>query len=136
MDSTKLNPDASLFNEEDHDILKNNRRVRTMLLNALVKDGEIPKDTEAQKMALAIMKDLDAEVLTRAKIKVASKTEQGITNLASLVGKALSSYRPGTPLPITTEQRRLPDAIRPSNIVPGEMDIGMLPLTLDDVQET
>jgi len=126
----------TVFNSEDTSILLNNRRIRTMMLTSLIKDGKPPVTNEDQKLALALMKDLDGEVLTRAKIKVASKTEQGLTNLTTLVGKALASYRPAEHVPVASDKRQLPGSIKPSNVVPGEMDVGMLPLTIEDITQT
>jgi hypothetical protein len=137
MGHANLNTDEdSAFNQEDTGILLNNRRIRTMMLTNLIKDGKPPVTNEDQKLALALMKDLDNEVLTRAKIKIASKTEQGITNLASLVGKALVSYRPSENVFVSKEKRRLPDSVKLTDAVPGEMDVGMLPLKLSDITET
>ena len=124
-----------LFSAEDLDTLKENRRLRKALINNLAKDDKVPFDKADKSMLISLLSGLDSEILTRARIKVAAKTEETASNLTQLVGQALMSYKPSAGEPVKPRITTLPDTVKATNIVPGETDFGNRQITLDDLKD-
>lgn len=125
--------DDDLFSADDKSILEQNNAIRKKMLAELCKSTGIPVGEEDRKLALTLMKDLDASIYTRARVAVARGTEKGITNLTAVVGKALLSYHPDHVPAAPAASRVLPKTIEVTDLVPGEMDIGLLPLKVEDL---
>lgn len=127
----------SLFSEDDQKILDLNKKIRRKILTQLSKDGsEIPEDKADRSLLLKTMEMADAEVIARARLKVAAKIGDDMANLTDVVGKALLTMKVETAsaAPITAEQlAQVPSHVPPPHVVPGLLDQGVIPVKLDEI---
>lgn len=124
-----------LFNRTDLDILAENRALRKALIGQLAPKGRLPMDKSDKTMLLALMNGLDSEVLTRARIKVAAKTEESVNDIRAMVSHALLNCSIPRAKPFSEADLKEPDHIKFKPPVPGQMDIGVKNLTMQDIEE-
>lgn len=62
------------FTADDVATLNETRRLRKLLVKQLVKDNQIPEDKSDKILLVNLINGLDAEVMSRARVKVAAKT--------------------------------------------------------------
>lgn len=124
-----------IFSSEDLAALNENRKLRRALIRMLSKGDKLPEDKADKTALIQLMAAADAEILTRARIKVAAKSEEAANNLANAVGSALKNFKiPPRPV-ITKEAFEVPAHIKAPTPVPGNMDIGNIPLTMADLED-
>lgn len=134
LDAEEGEQDA-IFNAEDNQILRSNRDLRRKMIALIMPEDKLPAEKEKLSALMSLMKDLDNEVLTRARIKVAVKSEENATNLNAMVCKALLQHKVGANGPAAASQRVLPSHLQITDIVPGEMDIGVIGVTMEELRD-
>jgi len=126
--------DDPVFNPVDAAILKNNRDLKINLIKKLTPNGNLPADKDQTTALLALMSSLDSEVLTRARIRVAAKTENGVSDLRALVAQALLNKPVKKPQAFSPKAIEAPAGMKFAQPVPGAMDVGVVNLTLKDLE--
>lgn len=122
-----------LFSADDLASLKENRRLRKALVTALAGDGKVPADRSEKTMLISLMAGIDNEIIGRARLKVAAKTEEQMTNLTGLITQTLLHCKV-EPIPNAPPRNMsLPDSIKTGPVVPGEMATGLAPVSLKEL---
>ena len=123
------------FSSSDLALLSENRNLRRELIKQLAPSGKVPIDKADKSMLLNLINGMDAEIIARARVKVAAKTEEALTNITAMVGQALLQHKAVPVADISDEALELPSHVNVPEPVPGQMDIGVIGLTIADVQE-
>jgi len=129
-------PSDGLFSEEDTLALNANRSLRRLLINSLSPTGKVPEDKADKSMLIQLMNGMDSEIIGRARLKVAAKTDENVTNLTGLVAQALMKHKVNAPVRTGPREVTLPATIKVTNPVPGEMDQGVVRVTLEEIQNS
>lgn len=124
-----------LFSADDEFILSQNRKLRTALINKLTPDNKVPEDKADKNMLIQLMNAQDSEIIARARLKIAAKSDETANNLAAMVGQAMKDFKHGSRPVVTKEAFQIPAHIVAPKLVPGQMDIGTVPLTMKDLEE-
>ena len=123
------------FSSDDIATLNETRRLRKLLVKQLVKDNQIPEDKSDKILLVNLINGLDAEVMTRARVKVAAKTEEALTDVRHFVAQALLQHNSRRPKTITSAAFEPPPGVERKTLVPGEAEIGVINLTMSDIEE-
>lgn len=124
----------AVFLKDELQILNSNRKIRQQLVKNLIGETYKLPDENADKTALLHLLDgLDKDAVQRAKLRLASKANDTMTDIKAVVAEALKRHRPTPSRPdgqrpsLSTLEYELTDA------VPGELDQGMIPLSSKDI---
>lgn len=124
------------LSDEDRATLDHTRHIRQTLVKSLVGENiRLPDDKTDKAVLLSLLDGIDKDVVNRNRIKIAAKTEQAIGNMSGVIAQALLKHRPGEPLIFEDRIIELPDSIPAVQTVPGEMSIGVISLTQEDLDE-
>lgn len=136
--STALNTKTkTLFTEQELDSLATTDLVRKSLIDLLVKDEKgnfkIP-GASAEKILLAQLLDgRDKAAMSVAKVRVADKAAESAKDFNAMASAVLLNHRAPERRKATAQERKLPDDIKPENIVPGETAIGLRNFTFEEI---
>ena len=122
-----------VFGVEDTEILAETRTLRRQLIKQLAINGKLPDDKSDKIMLTQLLNDLDGQVISRARTKIAAKTEDNNTNMNALIAQALMKHRVGTPNPLATQDMTLPKEFSAGEIVPGETSQGVNNVTMSEL---
>lgn len=129
-------PSDSFLSQEEDGILLENRRLRQALIRLLVQDANgtvrLPEPTSEKLMLTQLMGDVDKEVITRAKLRAANKSADAVANAAGAVAHLLKGYKVGQ-YQSRPEERILPAEVSDVEVVPGEMETGVVSFNMDDI---
>ncbi len=135
------NPAArkALFDEAEETELSDIQAIRKDLTNLLVRDEtgklKVPEKTADKVLLAQLLDGRERQVLTKARLKIASKTEENAQDLRASVAEALRTFRTSAK-PATPNDRIIPEEILNSiTPVPGEMSIGNIPMSIDEISE-
>lgn len=123
------------FTSDDLATLNETRRLRKMLIGQLMQEGKIPEDKADKALLTNLLNGLDAEVISRARVKVAAKTEEAVSDVRSMVAHALLQHRTNRPGPFSHKELEPPSHVQFRETVPGETDIGFINLKIEDIEE-
>ena len=127
-----------VYDDGDREVLESNQRVRLALIKKITSDGEkLPEDKADKVFVLGLLKDTDAQIFNKAKVKIAKNDSETAQDLAQATAEIIKRVqRPvRAPRPINEAQLVEPEGTKFRPPAPGETDIGLLPLTLDDIVE-
>jgi len=129
-------PSDSFLSQEEDGILLENRRLRQALIRLLAQDANgtvrLPEPTSEKLMLTQLMGDVDKEVITRAKLRAANKSADAVANAAGAVAHLLKGYKVGQ-YQSRPEERILPAEVSDVEVVPGEMETGVVSFNMDDI---
>ena len=77
------------FNEDQ--ILSYTHGIRKKVVNSIMEDGKVPKDTKEIAVLAGVLSDMDRAALTNKRIKSEDKNAKLNANSAGLIAKLLSS---------------------------------------------
>jgi len=122
---------TELLNDEELSLLNNAQSIRERIVDELTKD-QLPSDKNSQNFLIKALDGLDRSLYTKAKLQVDDKNAKTNSDTAKLIAEVLSKHT------ITSGNRNsLPELtidIKPDNIVEGELDIGYITLTEQDIK--
>lgn len=127
--------DDGVFSLDDKRVLDENRRLRRKLISLLTDGDKLPEDKSDKAMLINLMNGLDSEIISRARLKVSAKANETTSNLTSLVAQALMQYRPDQHEEHAPRILELPSDITIEDLVPGEMDIGNIVISIEEFTE-
>lgn len=133
------NPKArdALFDDEDADSLREIQNLRKQLTDKLTKteDGRlfVPDKTSDKILLAQLIDGRERLIMTKARLKISSKTEETLGDLNDIVCQALKGFHARARVPATAEERSIPAEYLKIEDVPGEMDIGNIPMTMDEI---
>lgn len=118
----------------DDQILENSQIVRKKLVDSLIKDGQMPTDTDDKYVLLGALKDMDKQVIDKRRVAIEDKAANSASVVADAVSK-ISTLLDGDPFkrkgsgeaPVADDSK-IPDYTP----VPGETAIGITSETFDD----
>ena len=127
--------DDGVFSLDDKRVLDENRKLRRKLISLLTDGDKLPEDKSDKAMLINLMNGLDSEIISRARLKVSAKANETTSNLTSLVAQALMQYRPDQHEEHAPRILELPSDIMIEDLVPGEMDIGNIVISIEEFTE-
>lgn len=128
---------SALFDEGDEQELNDVQRIRKELTTLLITDEsgkmKVPGSTSDKVLLAQLLDGRERQVMTKSRLKIAAKTEENNGNLADAIAKTLRGFKsaPKLALPI---DREIPAELLQIDVVPGEMDIGNLPMSINDLR--
>lgn len=127
--------DDGVFSLDDKRVLDENRKLRRKLISLLTDGDKLPENKSDKAMLINLMNGLDSEIISRARLKVSAKANETTSNLTSLVAQALMQYRPDQHEEHTPRILELPSDVKIEDLVPGEMDIGNIVISIEEFTE-
>lgn len=133
------NPKArdALFDDEDAASLREIQDLRKQLTNKLTRteDGKlfVPDKTSDKVLLAQLIDGTERLIMTKARLKISSKTEEALGDLNDVVCQALKGFHARARIPATAEERTIPADYLKIDDVPGEMDIGNIPMTMAEI---
>lgn len=125
------------FSSTEKTQLKKIQDIRFALIDKLVYDEDgkvvIPGPTSEKLLLADLLNNASKDNKDRAKLRIASKATDvaGINSIA--VAEVLRRHRNISQSPVSQEDRELPSHIKPENIVPGEMSIGVESVSIHEI---
>lgn len=121
---------TDVFTSEEIIELADVQRIRKSLIEKLTEEG-VPDKGSKQVLLLGLLDGSDRSALSRAKLRVDKKRDDNMQNTVRVVGDVLKTinartYRP----PAAPEDRTIPPELEHRTFVPGELDIGIEPITI------
>lgn len=130
--STQVSRADDLFDEEDAQALAANRLIRRTLVRALTEGNKVPESNSDKSLLLGLMDGIDREILGRARLKIAAKSEENNSNMTAFAAQILKNHTSGATRVPGNRVLDLPDTVRLDNPIPGELDDGLVPITFDN----
>lgn len=128
--------DDGVFSKADREELEELRLLRKDLVRMMTRDESgnltLPDKTSDKVLLAQLLDGSERMIMTKARLKVASKTSDGLGNLADAVAKALKGFKPAASI-ASPSDRVIPGEYLHVETVPGEMDIGNLPMTMQEI---
>lgn len=125
------------FSNKEKQQLEKIQDLRFMLIDKLTRgeDGEvkIPGPTSEKLLLVDLMNNADKSNKDRAKLRIASKATEVAGINSQEIAEVLRRHRVATQTPATQEERELPASIKPDDIVPGEMSIGVENISIHEI---
>ncbi len=130
------NEDDDILSLEDKRKLNLTASIRENIITETTKNG-IPQDKDTQSFLIKALDGLDTNTLSQAKLKIDKKNKDENEKIAGLVTEFLMR---STSKPLNPEEKReqapeLPDSFIINDPVPGEKDIGVVDITLKELEE-
>ena len=129
-------PQDTFLSQEEDAVLLENRKLRQALIKLMTQDPEgkvrLPGLTSEKLLLSQLMGDVDKEVITRAKLRAASKSADAVAGAAGAVANLLKSYKVGQ-FQSRPEERVLPADVSEVEVVPGEMETGVVSFNMEDI---
>lgn len=123
--------DDSVFTPEEAQELQEVQQVRRRLIADLTKDG-VPQ--KGQVFLASLLDGVDRQALSRAKLRHDKSSAENTQATAKLMAEMLKSINIKTHRPVArSEDRQIPADLAIRTFVPGEMDIGNDPLSIEQV---
>lgn len=130
---------SALFDDDDTIELQRIQQLRIDLTKKMTMDEtgalKLPEKSADKVLLAQLLDGSERLIMTKARLKVASKTTDELGNLADAVAKALKGFKPSSHVALPME-REIPATYLQVDTVPGEMDIGNIPMTVDQLQKT
>lgn len=117
--------DKPVLVDED-DILAYTHQQRLHMLSKVIVNGALPEDPAAQKVAVSLLKDMDAAALGRKRIKVEEKIADNQEAAAAVIAKVLGASASAKPYQLNATDviaRPAPELgaeVPPPRLVEGE----------------
>lgn len=114
------------------------QRLRLGMIRDITKNGTVKVTdlgTSDRVFLNNLMTGYDISSTTKARLRIAAKTEKGLSDLTSAVGEALMKFRVEKPA-APASKRVLPEDIKPTNVVPGHMERGNIPVDFDSFMKS
>lgn len=115
---------------EDSRLLNKIQATRERIMDDLLKKG-IPEDREDREFLMQAMNASTSTILNKAKIKSDATAAQSQAATARAIASALIRYKPGRSDAINNDLPELD--VKNFDTNPGEMDIGALPVTYNEI---
>lgn len=130
MDTTQQpNETDDVFEKDDSILLTENRNLKRQLIKNLAPEGTVPGSTSEKILLMGLINSVDQEIMTRTKIRIDRKSDKEGNDLRAIVANALLNCRP--PKNKVTEQDFVPPSdIKDRDALPGELDVGLIPLSI------
>ena len=110
--------------------------IREKMVRELTSSGVIPADNANKALLISALDGMDRTVLSRAKVKVAEKTNDLSTQANSLIAKLLTQVRPKqiseNNYDVNIKPLSLDSSISKPDTIEGEMVIGTTSETFDE----
>jgi len=124
--------DANVFTPEETTEVLDVQNVRKALIRELTVDGKPPAHTSDKVLLLGLLDGADRSVFTRAKLKADRMKDENTQSVLKVTAELLRSintrtYRPNANM----GDRILPESVVEREFVPGELDIGIEPISLE-----
>lgn len=127
---------SALFDEPDENELDEITQIRKDLTNALIRDENgklvIPDKTSDKVLLAQLLDGRERQVMTKARLKISSNTNDELGSLADIVAQSLRKFRPAKER-ASADDRVIPDEMLNITLVPGETDIGNIGLTKEEL---
>lgn len=123
---------SEIMDMKDKARLELTLNTRERIINSLVGNGKLPESMEDRDFLLKTLDGMDRTVLSKAKIKVEDKAAQGQQASARMIGDILSRLSVNNNLDGKRNSPELGEEFKISNIVPGETEIGSIPIELSN----
>lgn len=124
------------YTPEEDDILTQNRVLRQQLVNLLVKDegGKlvIPGKSADKILLDQLLNGVDKDVHMRAKLRIATKANDNLSDMRAMTAKLLLSHRNQARDTAPESARVLDDSFIPTDVVPGETSQGVETFSIDE----
>jgi len=121
-----------LLDLEDRARLELTLKTREIIINDMMFEGKVPEDKNGREFLIKALDGLDRTILTKAKIKSDDTATQSQRDTTKLIADVLSRLNIGGNTTVRTLPSSLPNDIKISNIVEGEVDIGVKNFTYDE----
>lgn len=121
------------FLASDMELLDENRKLKRLLIKELTKGGKLPDENSDRNALLTLMASLDSEIIARTRVKVQAKTDEAMANVTAMVSQALLQHRTSAETEVTDDDLAIPSSVERVQLVPGQADIGNIPLKLQDL---
>lgn len=124
------------FNEDQ--ILSYTHGIRKKVVNSIMEDGKVPKDTKEIAVLAGVLSDMDRAALTSKRIKTDDKNSQAHAGAAGLIAKLLSSINVKNaqtdPLSIDNGYvpPEIPDNVQLPSVASSELGQGTSTTTYED----
>lgn len=123
-----------LFDEADQAELDDIRSVRMRLMSTLsTAEKPIPESSAEKIMLMQLIDGREKAVMTKKRLRIASKMENSASNLAALVAATLLDTKIERPPIQRPSNLSLDSNLKHSKPVPGMMDVGTVPVRYDDI---
>ena len=122
-----------VFSADDTALLNETKQLRMTLIRSLAGEGHVPINKSDKIMLTQLLNDVDGQIVSRARTKIAAKTEENNGNITAMIAQALMKHRVGSAVPAAERVLDLPKEISAGEIVPGEMDQGVRNVTMADL---
>lgn len=126
----------SLFTEEDEKTLEYTKDIRTRIVKELVKDNKVPEDSDDRKFLMSALDGLDRAVISKAKIRVDSKSANTAAESRALVANALLEIAANRQRERNSIQvpKELDKSFETGALVPGQLDLtNVVDLGIDNI---
>lgn len=121
-----------LFTQEELDDLARTRRLRTNIIEEVMKTPANLANPEMATLLLKAADGMDKSALGGAKLRSGAKGAKDMqAQMASMIA---AMYAKGmTPTPVTTSDKQAENTYQVPDLKPGEDAMGKVALTLDDI---
>lgn len=127
----------AFFSSKEKDRLEKIQDIRFKLIDKLVTDEDgglrIPGQTSDKILLADLLNNASKDTKDRAKLRIASKATDVAEIDSRHIGEILRRHRVKTSAPAAPEERQLPSNIKPLNVVPGEMSIGVETVSIHEI---
>lgn len=122
-----LNSSQSLFDLKEAEILNEVQDVRYRIVKKFTANDELPEADEDRQFLLKAMDGLERTILTKAKIKSDDRQNQAKEDVIEMVASVLKkiNFVDQEKIIEGNKSRQLDSSMQITDIVPGEMDIGI-----------
>lgn len=122
-----INSNQSLFDPKEAEILNEVQDVRYRIVKTLTENDELPESDEDRQFLLKAMDGLERTILTKAKIKSDDRQNQAREDVIEMVASVLKKINFQNEGKSIEGNRalQLDSSMQITDIVPGEMDIGI-----------
>lgn len=135
MAASQENQQPGAYEAEDLLALQTSARVRACLINKLTANGtKIPEDKSDKVFLLGLMDGADKQVFNKVKVKQVDKANE----TAALTGGEIAAILRQVTAPVRRPRAANltePEGVVFRPLVPGEIEIGCIPLKPEDVAE-
>jgi len=123
---------TEVFDLEEQQVLRRTQDVRERIVTELTERG-IPSDKEDRTILLSTLKDMDNAVFNKARTRIASKAEQNNTDVLKMNAELLRNISGDAFRKQPSPEERALDPSHSRTFVPGELEIGVAPISADEI---
>jgi len=123
---------SGIFDLEDKQRLENAQKIRENIITEMTSKG-MPSDKDDRSFLLSALDGMDKSIYTKAKLKVEDMSAQTQHQTASTIAELLTRIREKDIVSNINNrsQPSLSNDLKATNVVEGEMDIGIQSLNYD-----